>query len=109
MCSCPGACAVEGLCGSSFDGTGGGVDRVFGHASAETVGGVAIASVWFIGGGKADGLFTGGVEEVMNEECSLTPLCSTPSLPAWGVVTHPGYFSYMGFAVGILYGKYPKD
>ncbi len=109
MCSGPGACAVEGLCGSSFDDTGGGVDGFFGDATAETVVGVAIASVWFIGGGKADGLFTGGVVEVMNEECSLTPLCSTPSLPAWSVVTHPGYFSYMGFAVGILFGKYGKS
>ena len=46
--------------------TGGGVDGVFGYTSAETIVGVAVAGVWFIGGGKADGLFTGGVVEVMN-------------------------------------------
>ena len=33
MCSGRGACAVEGLCGSSFDGAGGGVDGFFGEVS----------------------------------------------------------------------------
>ena len=46
--------------------SGGGVDGFFGYASAETIVGVAVAGVWFIGGGKADGLFTGGVVEVMD-------------------------------------------
>ncbi|MGJ4051153.1 hypothetical protein ACN4A9_08680 [Corynebacterium macclintockiae] len=48
------------------DVPGGGVDGFFGYASAETIVGVAVAGVWFIGGGKADGLFTGGVVEVMD-------------------------------------------
>ncbi|MGJ4075432.1 hypothetical protein ACN4BK_10395, partial [Corynebacterium macclintockiae] len=69
--------------------SGGGVDRVFGDTSAETIVGVAVAGVWFIGGGKADGLFTGGVEEVMDEECPLASFCLTPSVPARSAAT-PG-------------------
>ena len=44
--------------------TGGGVDRVFGYTSVETIIGVAVAGGGVIGGGKADALFTGGVVEV---------------------------------------------
>jgi len=46
--------------------SGGGVDGFFGYTPAETIVGVAVAGVCFIGGGKADGLFTGGVVEVMD-------------------------------------------
>ncbi|MCZ9305830.1 hypothetical protein L8U58_09925 [Corynebacterium sp. c9Ua_112] len=49
--------------------SGGGVDRVFGDTSAETIVGVAVAGVWFIGGAKADGLFTGGVVVVVGVGC----------------------------------------
>ena len=69
VCSCPGACAVEGLCGSSFDGAGGGVDGFFGYASAETIIGVAVAHIRFVGGGKSDGLFAAGVVEVVDVGC----------------------------------------
>ena len=49
--------------------SGGGVDRVFGDTSAETIVGVAVAGVWFIGGGKADGVFAAGVVEVVDVGC----------------------------------------
>ena len=49
--------------------SGGGVDGVFGDTSAETIVGVAAAGVWFIRGGKADGVFTGGVVEVVDVWC----------------------------------------
>ena len=71
--------------------SGGGVDGVFGDTSAETIVDVAIAGVWFIGGGKADGLFPGGVVEVMNEERSLASLCLTPSLPKVFALCTGGY------------------
>ncbi|MGJ4096184.1 hypothetical protein [Corynebacterium macclintockiae] len=61
--------------------SGGGVDGFFGDTSAETIVGVAVTGVWFIGGGKADGLFTGGVVVVVGVGRSLASLYSTPSLP----------------------------
>ena len=36
--------AIQGLGGVSLYGTGGGVDGVFGYASAETIVGVAVAN-----------------------------------------------------------------
>ena len=41
----------------------------FGYTSAETIVGVAVAGGWFIGGGRPDGLFTGGVVEVVDVWC----------------------------------------
>ena len=67
--------------GAVGDLTGGGVDGFFGDTSAETIVGVAVTGVWFIGGGKADGLFTGGVVVVVGVGRSLASLYSTPSLP----------------------------
>ncbi|MDK8889804.1 hypothetical protein [Corynebacterium macclintockiae] len=46
------------------DVPGDGVDGFFGDMPAESVVGVAVAGGGFVGGGKADGLFTGGVVEV---------------------------------------------
>ena len=49
--------------------SGGGVDGVFGDTSSETIVGVAIAHSRFVGGGRPDGLFTGGVVEVVDVWC----------------------------------------
>ena len=73
----PRTLAVQRLGGVSLDGTGGGVDGVFGYSSAEPVLKVAVVNTWSAGRGRADGVFTGGVLEGMNERCKQTSLSST--------------------------------